>query len=167
MLRRSLTLPAGLLLLVAGCSSSSDSGEIAFEHVFDMPTENSVWTATGEAIDNDLLCQAATGVVQGFEDADGAVQTPEQIVAAYEAGEPFVNVAVESMTCEDGSGAFTLRFHNEIDPAITDGVPVVASTWTITGGSGYDTTEGDGNGELPEEQGQGSVQNATGTISTG
>ena len=35
------------LALVAGCSSGSDSGDISFEHVFDMPTVISVWTASG------------------------------------------------------------------------------------------------------------------------
>lgn len=50
-----------VLLLVVGCSSSSDSGDIAFEHVQDVPTEKSVFTATGESIDNDLFCSAAIG----------------------------------------------------------------------------------------------------------
>ena len=154
-------------LLVVGCSSGSDSGDIAFGHVFDMPTETSVWAATGEAIDNDLLCSAATGVIEGFEDEEGAVRMPEEIGAAYQAGEPFVNVSVELLTCDDGSGEFTLRFINELDPAISDGPPVVSSTWTIKGGTGYDTTEGEGDSELPEEQEQGSIQSATGTITNG
>ena len=155
-----------LLLVVVGCSSGSDSGDIAFEHVFDMPTETSVWTATGEAIDNDLLCPAATGVIQGFEDADGAVRMPPDIGALYEAGDPFVNVSVEAMTCDDGSGDFTLRVINEIDPSITDGVPVVASSWTITGSTGYDTTSGDGDNELPQQEGESSIATGTGTITT-
>lgn len=167
MLRRSVTLLVSLLLLLAGCSSRSDSGDVAFEHAFDMSNETSVWTATGAAIDNVLLCSAATGVIQGFEDQEGAVQTPDQIMALYEAGEPFVNVSVESMTCDDGSGTFTLRVINTIDPTISDGIPVTASRWTITGGAGYDTTQGDGDAELPEEQGQVSFQTASGTISTG
>jgi hypothetical protein len=52
----------------------------------------------------------------------------------YEAGEPFVNVSVELMTRDDGSGAFTIRFINDLDPTITDGEPVVAAAWTISGG---------------------------------
>ena len=163
--RRSATLVC-LLMLIAGCSSSSTSGDIAFEHVFDMPTETSVWTATGEAIDNNLLCPAATGVSQGFEDADGGVRMPPDIGALYEAGDPFVNVSVEALTCDDGSGDFTLRLINEIDPSITDGVPVVASSWTITGGTGYDTTTGDGDNELPREEGASSIATGTGTITT-
>ena len=164
MLRRPATLLASLLLLAVGCSSSSESGEITFEHVFDVPTETSAWSATGEAIDDELLCPEATGIIQGFEDEDGAVQRPEEIGAFYEAGEPFVNVSVEFMTCNDGSGTFTLRIINEIDPAITEGVPVVESTWSITGGSGYDTIEGIGDNDLPQEDGGKSTQIGTGTI---
>lgn len=163
MLRRPLTL-LSLLLLVAACSSSADSGDIAFEHRFDMPTETSVWTATGEAIDDGLLCPAATGILQGFETEDGEVRTPPDIGALYDAGEPFVNVSVELMTCDDGTGDFTLRFFNELDPSITDGPPVVAATWTITGGSGSDTTNGEGDSELPQDDGTSSVYMGTGSI---
>ena len=164
MLRRSIALLASLLLVVAGCSSSSDSGDIAFDHVFNMPTETSAWTATGEAVDNSLLCPAATGVQQGFEDEDGAARTPPDIGALYEAGEPFVNVSVELMTCDDGSGEFTLRFINELDPSISDGPPVVASTWTITGGTGYDATDGEGDNELAQDDETTSLYKGTGTI---
>lgn len=165
-MRRFMIL-SSLLLLIAGCSSGSDSGGIAFTHVFDNPTETAVWTATGEAIDNELLCPAATGVIEGFENEDGDVQGPEDIEALYEAGEPFTNVSVELLTCDDGSGDFTLRFINELDPALFIGPPIVASAWTITGGTGYDTTEGDGDSELPVDQGLISVQSATGTITNG
>lgn len=165
MLRRSMTLMVSLMLLAAGCSSNSDASEITFEHVFDRPTETSVWTATGEAIDNELLCPQATGVIQGFEDENGAVRrVPEEIEALYEAGQPFVNVSVELMTCDDGSGVFTLRLSNEIDPAIAEGVPVVESTWSVTGGSGYDDIEGGGDNELPQEQGGTVTEIGTGTI---
>ena len=116
------------LALVAGCSSGSDSGDISFEHVFDMPTVISVWTASGEAVDNDMLCSGAPGTSVGFEDEDGAVRMPQDIGALYDAGEPFVNVSVETLTCDDGSGEFTLRLINELDPAISDGPPVAANT---------------------------------------
>jgi hypothetical protein len=153
-----------LLLLVAGCSSGSDSGDIAYEHVFDMPTGTSVWMATGEAIDNELLCSGAIGVLEGFEDEDGATRMSEEIDALFEAGEPFVNVSVELLTCDNGSGDFTLRFTNEIDPSISDGEPVTEVTWTITGGSGYDTTSGEGDNEIPHADGDSWVHNGTGTI---
>ena len=79
-------------------------------------------------VDNDLLCAGATGTLKGFEDEDGAVRMPEAIGSLYEAGEPFVNVSVETLTCDDGSGEFRLRLINELDPAISDGPPVAANT---------------------------------------
>lgn len=163
-LMRRFTGALTVLLLVVGCSSSSDSGDIAFDHVFDMPTGTSVFTATGEAIDNDLLCSAATGALEGFEDENGAVRMPEDLGALHEAGEPFVNVSVELLTCDDDSGEFTLRFVNEIDPSISDGEPVTAVTWTITGGSGYDTISGDGDSDIPHTSGDSFFYNGTGTI---
>jgi hypothetical protein len=154
-----------VVLMLPACSDSSDEvGSIAFEDVFDQPSETSAWTASGEAIDNGLLCPAATGTLEGFEGENGEARGPDEIGELYEAGELFVNVSVELMTCDDGSGEFTLRLINEIDPAISDGVPVVASTWTITGGSGYDSTAGDGDSELPQEDGASSAIKGTGII---
>jgi hypothetical protein len=153
-----------LLLLVVGCSSGSDSGDIAFEHSLDMPSGTSVWSATGEAIDSDLFCSAATGVLEGFEDEDGAARMPEDIEALFEAGEPFVNVSVESMSCETAYADFELRFINEIDPSITDGEPVTKVTWAITGDVGYDTTSGQGDNEIPYVDGDSFIYNGTGTI---
>jgi hypothetical protein len=166
-LMRRFMILLSLLLLVVGCSPGSDSADIAFNHGFDRSTEISWWTATGEAIDNDLLCSKATGVLEGFEDEDGAVRQPEEIGALHEAGEPFVNVSVELLTCDDGSGEFTLRFNNQLDPAISNSPPVVASTWTITGGTGYVTTEGAGDSKLPAVWPPSIDRSATGTISSG
>lgn len=153
-----------VLLLVVGCSSGSDSGDIAFDHVQDMPTEESVFTATGEAIDNGFLCSAATGALAGFEGENGAVLTPEDIWALHDARKPFVIVSVESLTCDDGSGEFTLRFTSEIDPSVSNGEPATAVTWTITGDSGYNTTSGNGDSDIPHTSGDSFVFNGRGTI---
>ena len=172
-----------VVLLLPACSDSGDAadtatvpttttteppktGPIVFEHVLDMPTGTSVWTATGEAVDNDLFCSAATGVLEGFEDEDGATRMPEDIEALFEAGEPFVNVSVESMSCEDAYADFELRFINEIDPSISDGEPVTGVTWTITGGIGYETTSGEGDNEIPHADGDSFFYNGTGTITS-
>jgi len=44
------------------------------------------------------------------------------------------------MTCDDGSGEFTLREISSIP---------IDTTWTITGGAGYDSTSGEGDIERP------------------
>jgi hypothetical protein len=71
------------------------------------------------------------------------------------------------MTCDDGSGEFTLRFINDLDPTITDGEPVVSATWTITGATGLDNTDGDGDSGPPDPASQGFVYTGTGTITKG
>jgi hypothetical protein len=167
MMHRRVPICLALALLIASCSSGSESGDIAFEHELDGPTGTSAWTASGEAIDSSLLCPTATGMLEGFEDEDGNPRTPPEIEALFEIADPFVSVSVESMTCDDGSGDFTLRFINDLDPTITDGEPVVAATWTITGGSGLDTTEGDGDSGPPQPSAQGFVYSATGIITNG
>jgi hypothetical protein len=150
-----------LLLVVVGCSSGSGSGDIAFEHVRAFEG-TSVWTATGEAIDDGLFCPAATGVLEGFEHEDGVAWTEDDSRSLFGGGEPFTIVSVESMTCDDGSGEFTLNFIDEVDPSE---VPErdTKRTWTITGGSGYDTTSGEGDHEFsaPDED---LFFNGTGTI---
>lgn len=154
------------LLLVVGCSSGSDSGDIAFEHVFDFPTGTSVWSATGQAIDDGLFCSSATGVMEGIEDEDGNPRTFQEADALHDGTEPYVSVSVESMTCDDGSGDFTLRLTSELDPTLSSD-PMeqqVSTTWTITGGTGFDGTTGGGDSERPEPQADSVVVNATGTI---
>ena len=144
--RQSLAL-LSLFVLATGCASGSDAGDIAVDSGFCPSTEASVWTATGEAIDDGLLCAAATGVLEGFEDEDGGARTEDDLGSLFGAGEPFVSVSVDSMTCDDGSGEFTLRIINEVDPSKLDGTPILGSSWIITGGSGYDTTTGEGSAE--------------------
>ena len=165
MLRRSLLLMC-MLLLIAACSSTTESGDIAFESIFDMPTRTSIWTATGDAIDDGLLCASATSPGESFEDENGVVRTIEDIMGLYEVGEPFVNVSVELMTCDDDSGQFHLRLIQEIDPSITDDVPVTASSWTITGDTGYENTTGEGDSELPREEGATAITEGNGTVTT-
>ena len=125
------------------------------------PGVTSVWTATGEAIDNDLLCSAATGVLEGFEDEDGVTRTSEEYDALPRREEPYAFVTVELMTCDDGSGEFTLRSFNEIDRKSDREDD---RTWTITGVSGYDTTYGDGGVNEVSEAGNDFISNGTGAI---
>ena len=119
MLRR-FTFLVALLTLAVACSSGSDSGDIAFEYILDLPSETSVWTASGEVIDSGLLCPTAQGIIEGLEDENGNPRTPADVGALFEASEPFVSVSVELMTCDDDSGEFTLRFIHELDPTITE-----------------------------------------------
>ena len=153
----------GLLLVVlGGCSSNSLSGPIEFVHTFDRPSETSTWAANGEAIDIGLLCQSATGFLPSFEDENGNVRTLEELEELNQGSVPFVSVSVEQMACNDGSGNFTLRFINQVDPTTAEGI--VGVTWAIDGGAEYDDMAGSGSSELPQSRGNIIVWTASGTM---
>ncbi len=161
-------------VVIASCSFGSESVDVAFEHVSDVSPGPSVWSASGEAIDTGLLCPTATGVFGGFEDEDGNPRTAQEIGtlferSLFERSDRLVIVGVHLMTCVDGSGEFTLRFINDTDPSIFDTDPSFEAAWTITGGSGFDNREGDGegDGELSAAAEERFTFKATGTIGTG
>ena len=160
--------PFGIALLVtvvaSGCSAGGESAEISFEQSFSGPTQVSVFTATGEAIDEGFICAAATGIFVGNENEEGNALTDAENDAFYAGSERFVAVTVEEMTCDDGSGEFTFRVYTEIDPTDPDYAPD-GTTWTITGGRGYEATTGEGASSLPEFVGDGvAVWTASGDI---
>ena len=130
-----------LLLLVVGCSSGSDSGDISFGHVtrrVGQPEDDRV-DGHREAIDNDLFCPAANGTFERYEDEDGATRTSEEIQALIRAEEPIRACLVDghvTMVLESSRSGSTPYLNSDW-------------TWTITGGAGYDSTSGEGGIELP------------------
>lgn len=161
----------GLLMLLAyvlpACSSGDDeAASIAFEQSFDGAAQESLFAATGAAVEEDVMCPQATGSFVGNEDDDGNALTEEENAELYGGSERFVAVTVEEMVCDDGSGEFTLRIFTEIDPTDLDHAPET-TRWTITGGVGYETTGGEGESSLPNFDDDGiAVWTATGAIST-
>ena len=147
-------------VVIASCSFGSESVDVAFEQVLDGSTGTSVWSASGEAIDTGLLCPTATGVFGGFEDEDGNPGTAQEFGTLFGRSDRLVIVGVHLMTCVDGSGEFTLRVINVVEPSFE-------AAWTITGGSGFDNLEGDGEGELSAAAEEGFAFKAAGTIGTG
>ena len=147
-------------VVIASCSLGSESVDVAFEQVLDGSTGTSVWSASGEAIDTGLLCPTATSVFGGFEDEDGNPRTAQEFGTLFGRSDRLVTVGVHLMTCVDGSGEFTLRIINVVEPSLE-------RAWTITGGSGYDNLEGDGEGELSAASEEGFTFKAAGTIGTG
>jgi hypothetical protein len=147
-------------VVIASCSFGSESVDVAFEQVLDGSTGTSVWSASGEAIDTGLLCPTATSVFGGFEDEDGNPRTAQEFGTLWGRTDRLVTVGVHLMTCVDGSGEFTLRIINVVEPSLE-------RAWTITGGSGYDNLEGDGEGELSAASEEGFTFKAAGTIGTG
>lgn len=159
------TTVLGLLLMsVAGCSSSALSGPIEFVHTFDGPSETSEWLATGEAIDEGLLCPSATGFLDAFEDENGNARTPEELDDLNHGSVTFVSVSVEEMVCDDGSGNFALRIINQVDPTGTGGVD--SATWTVVGGAEYDGITGSGAIDTSQFQGSTAEFTGSGTVTT-
>ena len=152
-------------LLVAACSSSADS-DVSFEYTFDLPTELGAWVATGAAVDEGLVCPQATTVSGEFEDENGEIRTFEELNALNQGTEPFISVDAEQMRCDDGSGEFTLRLINEVDPTVTDNHGVIDVTWTITGGTGYEDLEGDGESDVMTFSGDTMAVTASGSLSS-
>ena len=137
-----------------------------FEYAFDLSTEIGVWIATGEAIDSGLLCARATAIGGEFEDENGNIRAFEELDALNQGSERFVSVDAEQMECDDGSGNFTLRLINEVDPMKSDRHGIVATTWTITGGTGYDDVHGSGDSSLPEFLATSMELTASGSLTT-
>ena len=77
-----------------------------------------------------------------------------------------MSVDAEQMECDDGSGNFTLRLINEVDPMKSDRHGIVATTWTITGGTGYDDVHGSGDSSLPEFPATSMELTASGSLTT-
>ena len=141
-------------------STEADVAAISFEQSFDGPTQVSKFAASGQAVDEGLICAEATGAFVGNEDADGNTLTEEENAALYRGSERFVAVTVEEMTCDDGSREFVFRVFTEIDPADPDYAPA-NTEWTITGTS----TQGQGESSLPEIRDDGLfVWTGSGTI---
>ena len=163
---RPARLLLGLLVLTAACSSGSESGDIAFDYTFDLSTASGVWVARGEAVDNGSLCSRATTIGGDFEDENGNIRTFEELDALNQGSEAFVSVDAEHMMCDDGSGDFTLRLINEVDPTNPDRHGIVATTWSITGGTGYADVQGDGESSLPEFPAANMELSASGSITT-
>jgi hypothetical protein len=162
-----MILSLTLVMVLTACSSASESGDVAFEYTFDMSTETGVWVASGEAIDNELICSQATAVGGEFEDENGNVRTFEELDALNQGSEPFVSVDAEEMECDDGSGSFTLRLINDVDLTVEEAHGIVGTTWTITGETGYDGLEGEGDSAPPEFEGVEMALTGSGSVTNG
>jgi hypothetical protein len=155
-----ITALLGSAIWLAGCASDGGNGTgnapIEFEQTLTRPAQTTAFLASGKAIDDGRLCPRASGFYVGNEDGEGNELTEVASDALFSGSEPFVTVGVDAMTCDDGSGEFELRIWNEIDPSDPDFVPD-GTTWTITGGAGYETLRGEGVSSLPEFRDDGMV----------
>lgn len=174
MLRVRIVLIAALLLSAAACSSTS---EFAVEFtVTEIPEAelNQIdggcsgtgtppcigwaFTATGEAVDEGVVCPAGDVWWLGNETPDGDPLPDDQIAAQVDAGEIFPIVTTHDYECADGSGIIDLKNTINFDPAA---LAMDSATWSIDSGTGSFANL-TGSGEMIEDE----TQILTGTVSS-
>ncbi|MEA2001828.1 MAG: hypothetical protein U9N84_08100, partial [Actinomycetota bacterium] len=143
----------GLVVLLgvgslAGCSSSDPQ---AVEFIQGVGHDGPVpFTASGEAVDEAGMCDSGRMEMVRLESVDGEPLTDADWADMFDTAMAASGVAemnvFENWDCDDGSGAFTMVFHNVFDFSTFDfeGQQDVG-TWSIHSGTGsYEATTGSG-----------------------
>jgi hypothetical protein len=90
------------------------------------------FTASGQAVEADVICQSGTFVDTGIR------------LAGFESGRDIVQLQVDKLfTCADGTGSFSVKLQIQADFA----TGLESFSWVVLGGSGaYGDLRGSGNG---------------------
>ncbi len=148
-MRRCLFVLVLLTLVVTACSSSEP---MAVEFTYPQEHGELPYSASGPAVDDGAVYSSGTKLVLRLENMAGEIITDEDWAvmfdSALEEGGVAEMMIYEEWTASDGSGSFTLEFHNVLDFAVFElqGRQNVG-TWEITGGTG-DYTELAGSGTV-------------------
>lgn len=143
-------LGLALLVVVAGCSSG-DVASVTFSHPQEGTGEIGVTvTASGEAVDQGLVCPESTQSTPRLYDMSGEEISEsdwfEMFDAAMDGGTVAEMVDRRVWTCSDGSGSFDMAHETRFDFSVFDfdGQQDVG-TWDIEGGTGsYSGLSGSG-----------------------
>ena len=143
-------------VVIAGCSSDdSMTVEVTiaydgYEYSQPVPT---LFSASGVAVDEGVVCESGTMEVGHFESPEGVTITSEEGGALHEAaradGGVMDSYAVQEFVCDDGSGAFLMKLYSRVDfaePEASFGIP----TWGIESGTG-DYAGLSGSGDMTNE----------------
>lgn len=140
----------GGLLLVAACGSSSNE-PLAVEMQGLMGDPAGVAALSGPAVDDGVVCEAATTEVIGYEDLDGNSLTEaeynESNEVAIETGEVTVGGISIEYACDDGSGTFVMKQQPTVVPSEFDfeAMNEDIGTWAIDRGTDdYEELSGEG-----------------------
>ncbi len=128
-----------LLLAGMGCSSSGEPMAMAINAPLG-PPEGAV-PLSGPAVDEGIVCSAATFERVRIVDSEGATLTEEQL-----SEDTLLSAMYDEFTCTDGSGAFVVVQHPSLAQSDMDfeGSNDVGP-WEIDSGTGdYETLSGDG-----------------------
>jgi hypothetical protein len=108
---------AVLVVSLAGCSSGDP---LTVEFTQPQGHEGALpFSASGAAVDESAMCSNGTVEMQRLESAEGEGITDsdwaEMFDGAMESGGVAEMYVFQKYTCDDGSGDFTIRWHNRFD----------------------------------------------------
>ena len=137
-----------LAVMLVGCGSGSPAGlSLELEPQADFEAETYTFTASGEAVEDGVMCDSGAWIWVGNETADGEAMPGSMIEEMVQAGGDFTMVVINEFACEDGSGSIVVAEQSTIDasnPAYTDPGARVG-TWVVRSGSiNGDRIEGGG-----------------------
>jgi hypothetical protein len=135
-----------------------DALPVLFSHSQDH--SDTTFEAEGAAVDEGAMCSSGTRSDMALQSNNGMWLTDEEWAGMFDsamAAEIIAEVyVIETWTCDDGSGVFTVTFHNRFDFATFEfeGQQSVG-TWEITRGDGdYGDRTGSGNVTLDWDEGR-------------
>jgi hypothetical protein len=141
-------IPVVMVMVVAGCSSSSDPLPVEFTVPMDPGAGRA--EVSGAAVDEGLVCDQGTLTRLRMEDANGGLVSDEEGMSlwdeALESGATIEMVLYDEFNCADGSGSMSIVTDNVVRPSALDfeGSNDVG-TWEIQDGTGsYEGFSGEG-----------------------
>ena len=136
---RAVVVLGVLVVLVVGCGAdSSGSWDVEIVPQADFETETFTFTASGEAVDEGLMCDSGTWLWLGNETVDGEPMPDSMIAELVQAGEDFEMVVVNEFDCENGSGSIVVAERHRVDasdPGYAGEPGSIVGTWVVRSGS--------------------------------
>lgn len=136
---RAMAVLGVLVVLVAGCGGDASGGlDVEIIPQADFGTDTYTFTASGEAVDEGLMCDSGTWSWLGNETVDGEEMPNSMIDELVRAGEDFEMVVVNEFDCEDGSGSIVVAGRSTVDasnPGYAGEPGSTVGTWVVRSGS--------------------------------
>jgi hypothetical protein len=137
------------MVMAASCSSTSEPMSVQITGPLGPP--EGPLPITGQAVDEGIVCDAATYEEGDYVDLDGKILTDEErdqlMQVEAETGEIVFSAKHVHWVCPDGSGSFdTVEDFTVAMPDMNFEGTTNAATWTIDDGTGdYENLSGSGN----------------------
>ena len=155
-MRRVVGLAVVALVVLVGCSSDDSMAvEVTIVYPgyeFSQPVPT-LFSASGVAVDEGVVCESGTMEVDHFESPEGVTITSEEGGALHEAaradGGVMDSYAVQEFVCDDGSGTFLMKLYSRVDFA-KPGAEQDTPTWEVENGTG-DYASLSGSGDMTNE----------------